>query len=94
MVGIVITAAFFTWLAWKAGAVVLSVMLRMMAWILVLAVVVSVVTGMQPAPGAVLEGIAGFWLAGHVLFRIRRGYWRSPTLRRAVDFLQERSAPN
>lgn len=94
MVGIVITVAFFTWLAWKAGAVVLSGALRVMAWILVVAVVLSVVLGLSPVPGAVLEGIVVFGLAGHAVFRVRRGHWRSPTLQRFADLLQERSAHN
>ena len=92
MVGVVIAVAFFTWLAWKAGTVVLSASLRMMAWVFILAAVLTVLLGLGTVPGVVPMTIAVFWLGGHTLFRIRRRYWRSPTLERVAAALPERKA--
>lgn len=92
MVGVLITVAFLVWLGWKAGVVVLSASLRMMAWVFVLAAVLTVLLGMGTVPGVVPMTIAVFWFTGQGLFRLRRGYWRSHNLERLAALLQERKA--
>jgi hypothetical protein len=89
-----ITVAFLVWLGWKAGLPLLSALLRMAAWVLIIAVVLSVFLGLEPATASVAVCIAGFWLTGQAVFRVRRGYWRSPTLQRAADGLRGRKAEN
>lgn len=91
MIGTVIVIAFFTWLGWKVGVALLSFLLRGLAFILVLASVVSVLGHVQPVPANVLVAIVGFWLVGHMLFRVRFGWWNSRLLTRMAAAWETRA---
>ncbi len=92
MVGTLVVVGFFGWLAWKAGLVVLSALLRVMAWFMIVVIVVNVIAGLEPVPGPMVAVIGGLWLAGHAIFRVRRGYWRSAVLRRVGEINQAHKA--
>jgi hypothetical protein len=92
MVGTLVVVGFFGWLAWKADLVVLSALLRVMAWFMVVVIVVNVIAGLDPVPGPMVAVIGGLWLVGHAIFRVRRGYWRSAVLCRLSDINEAHKA--
>ncbi len=92
MVDALMVGGFFGWLAWKVGLVGTAVLLWVLAWFALLLVVLHVTAGLEPVPELAPAVIAGVWLAGHALFRARRGYWRSPMLRGVAQFFQARQA--
>ena len=60
---------------WSVG----SVVLRALAWFLVGVMCLSLVAGIDVPTGAVVAAVA-FWLGGHVIHRLRHGYWSSSVL--------------
>jgi hypothetical protein len=76
----IVLVVVFLGLAWAVG----STVLRLAAWFLVATMVVSLLAQI-PVPPAVPFVAAGCWLGGHLLFRMKHGYWRSQLLQRLDD---------
>ena len=66
-------------LLWAVG----SVVLRALAWLLVAAMVVSLIAGI-PVPTGVVVGTVVCWAGGHAIHRLRHGYWASYILEAAL----------
>lgn len=62
-------------LLWTVG----SVVLRLVAWVTVATILFSLVIG-EDVPPVAPAIAAGCWLGAEVLFRLRRGVWRSRLL--------------
>jgi hypothetical protein len=67
-------------LLWMVG----STVLRALAWFLVAAMAISLIAGI-PVPTGVVVGTVVCWAGGHVIYRLRHGYWRSYLLENALS---------
>ena len=65
---------------WSVG----SVVLRALAWFFVAAMAVSLIAGI-PVPTGVVVATVLCWVGGHVIHRLRHGFWASYLLEAALN---------